>query len=263
MGAGGQKRCRQAQYLVMVVAADARSPAPGSDLALSRDALAGAAGALRTSHPAAMPVVNRLTALLDRASPAGRVRPKVSVPALFLVDPRRDRGDAELLRKAFYPDARLLSPATVDSALAGLTTPILHLGCAVTPAGALRLADDTELPPERIREAKTADGLAVLPPTGVGLPALGDALLAAGFRGVVTWKRVVPSRVAALMSFVLHAALADDHLDPAEAVAHVRDWMRDPHRPRPSHLPGAYGVTFARRDLVDEAYWSALVFRGP
>jgi hypothetical protein len=258
-------------YLRGRLDAEAAALEPGGDFELSGDALVRAAGVARSSHPMALPVMNRLAALLDRARPVGRIRSMISdgvssapgsgSTALFIVDPRRDRGDAELLRRAFHPDACLLSAATADAVLAGLATPMLYLGCAVTPAGSLKLVDGSELPPERVRTAKAAGGLAVLPPTGVGLPALGDALLAAGFRGVVTWKRVVPSRIAALMSFVLNAALVDHRLDPEAAVAHVRDWMRDPNRRKLPRLPEEYATTFGRRDLADEAYWGALVFR--
>jgi hypothetical protein len=244
---------------------------PGGDFELSGDALVRASGALRSSHPLAVPVVNRLAALLDRVRPAGHLHSRVSgaaraapdsgSTAVFVIDPRRDRGDAEQVRRAFYPNGRVLSPATGADVLAGLCTRMLQFGCGVTPAGSLKLVDGNELSPERIRAAGTAGGLAVLPPTGVGLPALGGALLAAGFRGVVTWKRVVPARVAALMLFELHAALVGDACNPEAAVTHVRDWMRDPRRRRPSRMPEEYAATFARRDLVDEAYWGALVFR--
>ena len=82
-----------------------------------------------------------------------------------------------------------------------------------------------------------------------------------GFTDIVTWKRVVPARPAALMLFVLHAALVVEHLEPAAAVARVRAWMRDQRRGRPHGLPDEYAATFARRDLADEAYWGALVHR--
>lgn len=236
----------------------AMASAPGGDFELSGAALKRAAETLRTSRPAAVPVLNRLAALLGRVRTGDR---DPAPPALFVVDPRRNPADAAVLREAFYPDATWLSAPTADAVLAGLGASLVHLACAVTPAGALRLADGTELPPTRIRLSAAGGGLAVLPPTGVGLPALGDALLAAGFRGVITWKRVVPSRVAALMLFTLHAALVDEHLEPGRAVAYVRDWMRDRHRTKPSRMPSDYTATFERHDLIDEAYWSALVFR--
>ncbi|WP_199515176.1 hypothetical protein [Nucisporomicrobium flavum] len=268
-----------ALYLRGRLDADGWALEPGGDFELAGAALARADHTLRATTAEAVPVLNRLAALLDRARPAGHSRsrqPSINddpwMGTVFVANPRGDRpaasSDAVLVLRAFYPAARLLgagpaeaTPARPQTVVAALHTPLLQLSCAVTPAGALKLAEGTELTPDRIRTARTAGGLAVLPPTGVGLTALGDALLAAGFRGVVTWKRVVPSRIAALMLFMLHQALAGDRLDPAAAVAHVRDWMRDPRRPRPARLPDEYAPTLARRELVDEAYWGALVFR--
>ncbi|UQU64293.1 hypothetical protein COUCH_35945 [Couchioplanes caeruleus] len=284
-----------ALYLRGRLDADGWALEPGGDFELAGAALARADRTLRATTAEAAPVLNRLAALLDRARPADRFRSQQSPPpqpartagprtgaapftddpwmgTAIVANPRGDRpvasSDAVLLLRAFYPAARLLgagaaqaTPARPETVVAALHTPLLQLSCAVSPAGALKLAEDTELPPERIRTARTAGGLAVLPPTGVGLTALGDALLTAGFRGVVTWKRVVPSRIAALMLFVLHQSLAGDRLDPAAAVAHVRDWMRDPRRPKPTRCPDEYAPTLARRELVDEAYWGALVYR--
>jgi hypothetical protein len=238
---------------------------PGGDLELAGAALATAGRTVRLSEPAAVPVLNRLTALLDRNRSKGRTPYR---GAVFVADGNRPATvvEAMRLRRAYYPEALGFGgderPATPDAVLAVLDTPMLHLACGVTPAGALKLAGATELSPERLRTARASGGLAVLPPTGVGLPALGDALLAAGFEGVVTWKRVVPVGPAALMLFVLHAALVAERLDPAAAVARVREWMRDPRRTKPVGLPDEYAGTFARGDLTDEAYWGALVHRG-
>ena len=136
-----------------------------------------------------------------------------------MANPRGDREpvsyETMMLRRTFYPRSTGLGRTVEDAAGAGtpeevrnsLGASVLHLGCGVTPAGALELSGPAELGPDAIAATtvRPGGGLAILPPLPAGPAPLVDALLAAGFTAVVGWQRPVPERVAALMLFLLHA----------------------------------------------------------
>ena len=134
---------------------------------------------------------------------------------------------------------------------------MLHLGCAVSDAGALLLAGGSELTPGTIAAAggtgRPGGGLVVLPPAGAGFAALADAFLTAGCTGVVGWLRPVPDRVATVVHLALHARLVTERLEPAAAVHAVRRWLRTPERPAPPHLPAGYAAELATIDLREFA----------
>jgi hypothetical protein len=257
----------------LLTAADAPRPAP--------------AGAVRVMHRLGVllderwpfgDVVRRLTDRQPAGRPARRSRMPVGDAAVFVANPRGDLAgasiEAMLLRRTFYPRSVGLG-RTVDNidgigtpgdVLAHLDASMLHLGCQVTPAGALELAGPAELTPAEITAwtgaARRAGGVAVLPPTAAGAQDLAEALLAAGFVGVIGWRRAVPAAQASLILFVLHATLVDARLGPAAAVDEVARWMRDPRRKAPAYLPDEYAATMAATDLTDETYRGALTYRG-
>ena len=210
----------------------------------------------------------QLTGLLDRG------RRPVAEAAVFVANPRHDRDratmDALRLRRAFYPHSRGLG-ATVEQ-IDGAGTPtdvrenlgasLLHLGCGITPAGALELAGPAELPAAQIaaRPAGGPGGIAVLPPAPPGRLTLTDALLDAGYVAVIGFTAVVPDPVASLAYWVLHSALVDDGLGPADAVAATRAWLGDPQRKPPDLLAAEYQSVAAAVDLT--GYASDLVCHG-
>jgi hypothetical protein len=209
---------------------------------------------------------------------AGRRPTEVTDKPVFVVDPGGRPDAVELVRQAFYPGSTLLGPPGADAAAtpaevrARLGASMLHVECGITESGALKLTGPEELTPAAIVSwdggslaggaSPARGGLAVLPPAAGGFVPLADALLAAGFTGVVGWLRPVPPPVAALMVFVLHAELVRGGLPPAMAVRTVRDWMRDKRRGTLDYLPEPHAVTVERRDLTDPRYWTALVHRG-
>jgi hypothetical protein len=209
---------------------------------------------------------------------AGRAAAPLTDAAVFIADPRGDHeapaADLTALRRAFYSGSVVLGrtgektdgSGTPTEVLARLDASLLYLGCGVTAAGALELAGPAELDAATIAAGVRADrgrgGLAVLPPVAAGFVTLADALLAAGFTGVVGWARPVPWRVAAPALFALHSKLLDDGLDPATAVRQVRRWMRDPGRRPVPGLPADHAETLAGGELIDPAHWTALVLRG-
>jgi hypothetical protein len=183
----------------------------------------------------------------------------VTADAVFVANPRRDRDratmDALLLRRAYHPVSAGLGStvedvtgaATPDEVAARLDASLVHLGCGITPAGALELAGGTELPATRIAEppagARTG-GVVLLPPAPAGTPALVDALLARGVSDVIAFREPVPDRVASLIYFLLHGRLVDEGLEPAQAVASVHDWLTDPERTVPEFLPADLRTAF-------------------
>lgn len=208
---------------------------------------------------------------------ARRTRLRITENPVFLANPRGDRDqatfDALLLRRAFYPRSiglgRMVEDihgaGTPDDVLAHLGASMLHLGCGITASGALELAGPAELSPQAIAacggEDRVAGGVAILPPLREGFPGLADALLTAGFTSVIGWLEPVPEPTAALMIFLLHGQLVDEGLPPAEAVAAVQQWMRDPHREAPPYLPMNYAATFQHSDR-DDQHGRAMVHRG-
>lgn len=162
--------------------------------------------------------------------------------AVFVVNPRGGRETATVaamvVRRTFYPGSTGLGRMIEDVGGVGsaeevrglLRASMLHLDCGVTADGALELADGSEL--DLAGVAQAGSGLVILPP-GCFLP-LADRLIDAGFSGVVGWRRPVPEPVAAVLVYVLHAALADGGHPPAEAVREVRRWIA---APRPEVLP--------------------------
>jgi hypothetical protein len=223
-------------------------------------------------------MVSYVTSAAQVVDLAQRTPRSVTEAPVFVANPRGDREsatiDAMLLRRTYYPRSVGLGrtvenvdgAGTPDEVLAHLGASMLHLGCGISATGALELAGAAELDPTAIARWTGKDpvlgGLAVLPPMPERFVALADALLAAGFTGVVGWVRPVPEPVAALMLFVLHAKLVDEGRPAAAAVLAVRQWMRDPVRKGLSYLPVGYTATAAGTDLTDRAYWTALVHRG-
>jgi hypothetical protein len=200
---------------------------------------------------------------------------------VFVANPRGDRPqasfDALLLRRGFYPRSTGLGDTgenvdgagTRDEVRAGLDASLLHLGCGVTVDGGLELAGGDVLGATEIAAGPPAatGGLAVLPPTPTGAEptgaeALTEALLAARFADVVRFRDAVPADVASIVHLVLHAELVDGRCSPATAVARVRSWLADPHRPVPGHLPPWLETRAGDPDLVDPAYQDALVHHG-
>ena len=181
----------------------------------------------------------------------------LSEAAVFVGNPRRDRqqsgADAMVLRRTFYPQSTGLGDTVEHSDGAGnpedvaarLDASMLHLGCGITADGDLQLAGSAVLTVGEIAAHPPTDqgGLAILPPTGAGAPALVDALLAAGFRSVIAFRDELPPAVASLLYFLLHARLVDAGQAPADAVADVRRWLADPARELPDHLPPWYAST--------------------
>ncbi|GAA4971178.1 hypothetical protein [Actinoplanes utahensis] len=196
----------------------------------------------------------------------------IAEAAVFVANPRRDREtatmDALRLRRAFYPTSTGLGQTieqshgdgTAAEVEAHLNASMLHLGCGVTADGALELAGSEVLAPSGI--ATTTGGVAILPPDPNAVKPLAEALLTRGFTAAVGFTEAIPDRVASLLYWMLHASLVDDGLAPAEAVAAVRAWLRDPDRKPPELLAAEYlGVT-ATFDLDDPAYARALICRG-
>jgi hypothetical protein len=213
-------------------------------------------------------IVSYVASLAQLVDLSGRpVRPVTERP-VFLSNPRGDREwasvEAMLVRRTSYPCSRGLgqlienadgrgTPEEVRAAV--LDASLLHVGCGISASGALELADGTELSFTEI--VGVQGGLAVLPP-GHFLP-LADDLLAAGFTGVIGWRRPVSEVTAALAMFVLHIELADRGRPPAEAVQEVRRWFRQPDR---AMLPRLLAGRADQLDHLDKAEWMSLVLRG-
>jgi hypothetical protein len=195
------------------------------------------------------------------------VRP-ITQRSLFIANPRGDHEwatvEAMLLRRSFYPRSlgfgRLLENSdgvgTSDEVRAALAdVSLLHIGCGITDAGALELADTAELALAEI--SVSPGGLAILPPEK--FQPLADILLAAGFSGVIGWQHPVPDAVAKLASFVLQVELVDRGRPAAEAVRAVRRWLLEPDLDILPHLLIGYADQL---DDVDFADRMALVHRG-
>ncbi|BEL06349.1 hypothetical protein Q0Z83_045400 [Actinoplanes sichuanensis] len=205
-----------------------------------------------------------------------RGRRPIAEAAVFVANPRADRESATVdvlrLRRAFYPRSTGLGhtieqnhgEATPAQVMAHLNASVLHLGCGVTVEGALELADGTILTPATIAVSASPGpgGVAILPPTPAALGALAEALLTGGFTSVIGFTAAVDDRVASLVYWMLHTALVDDGLEPAEAVAAVRSWLRDPRRKPPELLAAEYRGIDAAVDLSDPACAGVLVCHG-
>ncbi|GAA3294952.1 MULTISPECIES: hypothetical protein [Dactylosporangium] len=203
----------------------------------------------------------------------GTARPDRHLDAVFVADPRGERGlewvsgETVLLRRLLYPRSIGLGNAveyvdgtgTADEVRAHLGASMLFLGCGVSPPAVLRLAGPTELDLTGVAGA-ACGGLAILPPLATGFPAVSDALLAAGFSGVVGWRRPVPAPVATAMLFLLHLRLVDGGLPPPVAVRAVRVHLRGADaRPAPV-LPEHHVATLAGGLAWGHA--DSLVYRG-
>ncbi|MCU7730046.1 hypothetical protein ODJ79_40565 [Actinoplanes sp. KI2] len=197
-----------------------------------------------------------------------RGRRPVTVAPVFVANPRHDRDratmDALRLRRTFYPRSiglghtveDVTGPGTPEDVRAHLNASLLHLGCGMTSAGALELAGPAELSAADIAAGpRTPGGVAVLPPSAEGAAALADALMTRGYTAVIGFAAPVPDEVGSIVHWLLHAAMADDSLDPAAAVARVRSWLRDPDRD-PFDLPPA------DLKLVDPVHAEALFCQG-
>ncbi|MFI5911027.1 hypothetical protein [Dactylosporangium sp. NPDC051541] len=218
-------------------------------------------------------VVSTVASLAQLVRLAARAPRPVTGDAVFVADPRGERGGLEwasvetmLLRRLLYPRSIGLGhtveyvdgPGTADEVRAHLGASMLFLGCGIAPPGVLRLAGPTELDLTTLTGAPSG-GLAILPPLE-GFPAVADALLAAGFTGVVGWRRPVPAPVATALLFLLHLRLVDDGLAPAEAVRAVRAHVcaADP-KPVPG-LPDHHAATLAAGDASE--YLDDFEYRG-
>lgn len=244
------------------------APPPVGAVAGSRPARVVVAGA--DPVPSLGAVVSYVPSDAVLVELAGRTVPPVTARPVFVANPRGDRDgatmEAVVLRRAFYPRSTGLGntgehidgAGTPDDVLARLDASLLHLGCGITAGGALELAGGGTLDAATIAASGAgAGGLAIAPPAAAGFAELAEALLAAGFTGVIGWLREVPAPVAAAAHLMLHAALVDDGRPPALAVHEVRRWLRDPDRVAPAHLPRT-----AATDLTDGRWWSALVHWG-
>lgn len=258
----------------------------GSDLEASTASLLTAASTVPADQSTVVELLFRLAVLLpegtfgrvtdsraDLASAARlldlrrRETRSIAEKVVFVANPRGDREsatvDALVLRRSFYPRSvglgRLVDNAdgagTADEVRAALDASLLHLGCGLSSAGTLELAESTELDPVTIGGVQ--GGLVILP-TGAFLP-LADRLIEAGFTGVIGWRRPVPEWTAALMLFVLHAELVETGHGPAAAVRAVRRWARHPDIDRLPLLLAGYA---SRPELLREEDWSALIYRG-
>lgn len=197
---------------------------------------------------------------------AGREPRALTEEVVFVANPRGDHEgasvDALVLRRAFHPRSTGLGrviedvhgEGTAEQVRAAAGASLLHLGCGMTADGVLQLTDSVDLD---VSELDGARGLVILPP-GVFLPAA-DALLVAGFSGVVGWRRAVPEHIASLMLYVLHAELVETGRSPAAAVREVRRWGR---RPDPSALPQLLARYAEGIEKNCEEDWSVLVYRG-
>jgi hypothetical protein len=177
-------------------------------------------------------VVSHVFTAAQAGTLAARTRRPIADDPVFLANPRGDRPgatmDAWRLRREFYPRSTGLGETvenvdgtgTAAEVTAKLGASVLHLGCGLTPDGALELAGGDTLLPPAAAAARTG-GVALLPPSPHGARAA-EALLGAGFVSVVALAADVPDRVASLLYFLLHAALVDESLPPAEAVRAVR-----------------------------------------
>jgi hypothetical protein len=207
---------------------------------------------------------------------AARSRRPIPDDAVFVANPRGDRTqasvDALFLRRTFYPRSTGLGdtgentsgPGTPDEVRARLGASLLHLGCGITAEGGLELAGPAVLERADIAHGSpaTTGGLAVLP-AAAGTAALADALLAAGFAGVVRFRDpTIPDDVASIIHFALHDRLVDGYRDPAGTVTAVRRWLADLDRTAPDGLPPWLESRAADPDLADPAYRSALRYDG-
>lgn len=195
-----------------------------------------------------------------------KIRPVAEEP-VFVANPRGDRMSAAvetmLLRRSFYPHSvglgGLIEAAdgagTAKEVRARLEASVLHLACGVTETGALELANSSELDLTDV-EVKRG-GVVILPPDR--LQPLADILLAAGFTGVIGWRRPVSEDFAAVAYFLLHTELADVGRAPAAAVRAVRKQLREPDL---DALPPLLASRFKARADAGGEDWTALVYRG-
>lgn len=214
--------------------------------------------------------LSQLRALSER-----KVRPVAEEP-VFVANPRGDRMatavETMLLRRSFYPYSvglgGLIEAAdgtgTAKEVRDRLEASVLHLACGVTEAGALELADSSELDLSGV-EVKRG-GLVILPPDHY--QPLADILLNAGFTGVIGWRRPVSGDFAAVAYFLLHTELADVGRAPAAAVRAVRKQLREPDL---AALPSLLASRFEAAGAAGGAEtagaagggdWTALVYRG-
>ncbi|MEZ0107692.1 hypothetical protein ABH920_001684 [Catenulispora sp. EB89] len=227
-------------------------------------------GSLRESKPSASEddvTVSYVASLSQlRTLSRRKVRPVAQEP-VFVANPRGDRMPAAvetmLLRRSFYPHSvglgGLIEAAdgagTAKEVRARLEASVLHLACGVTESGALELADSTELDLTDVEVEH--GGVTVLPPDH--FQPLADILLAAGFTGVVGWRRPVPEDFGAVAYFLLHTELADVGRAPAAAVRAVREQLRAPDL---GALPPLLASRFEAAGGAAGDDWTALVYRG-
>jgi hypothetical protein len=190
----------------------------------------------------------------------------ITAQPVFLANPRGDREwatiETMLLRRTFYPWSRGFgrlvenadgagTPAEIRAAVSAAS--LFQIGCGITVDGALELTDASEL---ECATLTANGGLAILPPGH--FPRLADMLLAAGFTGVIGWRRPLSDGAAALAIFVLHTELVDHGRPPAAAVREVRRWF---HRPDVASLPPLLARHADQLD-ADETGWMSLAYQG-
>lgn len=212
-------------------------------------------------------IVSYVTSLSQLSELSHRPRRPVTEEPVFIANPRGDRefaaNETKLLRQAFYPHSTglgsLLESAdaagTADEVRAHLGASLLHLNCGVTATGSLELAHRTEL--DLTTTVVTRGGLAILPPDH--FQPLADILVTVGYTGVIAWQRPVSQAIAAAASYLLHAALADGGLTPAQAVREVRRWLRHPDL---DMLPSLLAEQFDSDAEAGSDNWRRLVYRG-
>ncbi|MEO6699959.1 MAG: hypothetical protein ABI140_21980, partial [Jatrophihabitantaceae bacterium] len=202
---------------------------------------------------------------------AGRTAAPVDRAPLFVVNPRGDR-DAEMaevlvLRRLFHPRSACVGralesldgPGTRDELLLRLPyASLVHLACGVRGT-VIELAGGEALDLATVG----GGGLVILAePAAGGLGVAAEALLDAGFSGVIGWQRPVPGSFAAVAVFMAHVMLIDHQLSPAAAVTAVQRWLLDPDRELPPLLSPVHRHTVEHLDLSRQTLWAALAYYG-
>jgi len=222
----------------------------------------------RLVHDVSLAHVSSGSQLLDLADRA--VVPVEKAP-LFVVDPRGDRAaelaDVQMLRQLLYSRSVCIGAASDPADGSGSREDVLvhlrsaslvHLGCGLRGTK-LQLAGEDVLD---LTETG-GSGLVILTEHGSeGFGSTAEALLRAGFSGIIGWQWPVPASFAALTLFMTHLILLDHRLPPMAAVTAVQQWLLDPDRELPTVLPDVHRRTMESLDLMRPALWAALAYSG-